>query len=169
MTTSVEEIRAAIEAANHSNASGPTLGIVPFLGERVESMHEPRFPNDGPIDGATLAQLLSAEFEMHEVAIDNARFDATVSTRGDDEIVMAGFFRGTFRHDGSELAHPVHIVWTVENGKIVRFWVDASTPEIMEGYQRQGEAFSSPEVRPYLDKLLAITGGGEATDADSAS
>jgi hypothetical protein len=159
LTTSIEEIRTAIEVANESNASGPTLGIVPFLGDRVESLHEPRFPNDGPIDGATLAKLLAAEYEMHEVAIDNPRFDVTVSVKGDDEIVMEGFFRGVFRHDGSELAHPVHLVWTVNDGKIVRFWVDASTPEIMESYQRQGEAFASPAVRPYLDKLLAISGG----------
>jgi ketosteroid isomerase-like protein len=167
MAASVEEIREAIEAANAANASGPTLGIVPFLADEVESVHEPRFPNDGPIPGERLARLLAAEFELHEAAIDEPRFDATVTVRGDDEVVMQGFFRGTLRHDGSELAHPTHLVWTVVDGRIVRFWVDASTPEIMAGYQQQGEAFNAPEVRAQRDKLYAIAGATEAaTDAE---
>jgi ketosteroid isomerase-like protein len=166
MTASVEEIRDAIEAANEKNASGPTLGIVPYLAEQIESLHEPRFPNDGPIEGARLAKLLAAEFEMHEVAIDGARFDATVTVKSPTEIEMDGYFRGTLRHNGTALDHRTHLVWTVEDGKIVRFWVDASTPEIMEGYQRQSEAFASPEVQPYLEKLMAIA-GGEAAATDS--
>ena len=166
MAASVEEIRAAIDAANAENASGPTLGIVPYLADTVESVHEPRFPNDGPIDGKRLARLLAAEFELHEAAIDSPRFDATVSVRGDDEIVMEGYFRGTLRHDGSVLAHPTHLVWTVVDGRIVRFWVDASTPEIMAGYQQQGAAFDAPEVREQRDRLYAIASATEPTTAD---
>jgi hypothetical protein len=71
------------------------------------------------------------------------------------------------RHDDSELAHRTHLVWTVADGRIVRFWVDASTPEIMDGYRRQGEAFAAPEVRAQRDKLYAIV-GVDASDTEAS-
>jgi ketosteroid isomerase-like protein len=158
MTTTIEEIRAAIQAANELNGGGPHEGIAPFLADEVETVHEPRFPNDRVVERDMLEKLGPVEHEMMDAAIENRHFDVTVTVRGDDEIVMKGVMTGTLRHDGSPLVHPVHIVWTVKDGRIVRFWVDASSPETMEGYRKQGEAFTSPAVRPYYEKLLAVMG-----------
>jgi ketosteroid isomerase-like protein len=169
MTTPIEEIRAAIEAANDLNGGGPHEGIAPFLADEVETVHEPRFPNDRVVEGTMLVKLGPVEHEMMDAAIENRHFDVTVKVRGDDEIVMQGLMTGRLRHDGSEFVHPVHIVWTVKDGRIVRFWVDASTPEIMEGYRRQGEAFTSPAVRPHYEKLLAVMGIDPASSESPSS
>jgi hypothetical protein len=158
VTKSIEEIRDAIQAANDLNGGGAYEGLVPFLAETVATAHEPPFPNDRDYPGAQLAKSLPIEHEMHDLAIENRRMDLDITIRGADEIVMKGAMTGILRHDGSELVHPVHIVLTVADGQIVKFWVDASSPEIMEGYRRQGEALQSPEVRPLYEKLIAAMG-----------
>jgi len=93
---------------------------------------------------------------MLDAAMANRRMDVTVTNNGVDEIAMKGYMTGTLRDGGGELKHPVYVKWTVSNGQITRIWVDASNPEIQEGYAKQGAAFNSPEVKPYLDRLMAI-------------
>jgi ketosteroid isomerase-like protein len=165
MTMSIEEIRTAIQAANDLNFSGPHDGIVPFLADQVETLHEPRFPNDGVMAGATLAAFLPIEREVMDAAMPDRRLDVTFSVQGDDEIVMKGVLSGTLVHDGSKLVKPVHVVWTLVDGKIVRFTVHVASEETADGYRRQGEAFNSPTVRPIYDRMIAAMGreGSEAS------
>lgn len=149
----LDDIRAKIVAAHEQNGSGPYEALVSFLAERVETVHEPRFPNDGMVDREPLARFLEIEHRLHDVAIRNRRMDVSFSVVGDG-IVMKGVMTGELP-DGRALVHPVHVVYRVTNGKIDRFWIDASTPEIMEGYRLQREAFMSPEAQPLLDEMRA--------------
>ena len=153
-TTSVQAIRDAIQAAHNRDGSGPFAGIVPYLGGKVETTHEPKFPNDGVVDGAQLGNFLPFEHSLANAAIEQRRMDVTFTVRGQD-IVMKGVLTGRLRGSGKLLVHPVNVVWTVANGRIVRFWVDASTPEIKEGYRLQGEAYSQPAVRPLMQAMMA--------------
>ncbi|MGE0794222.1 MAG: nuclear transport factor 2 family protein [Acidimicrobiia bacterium] len=162
MTMSIEEIRDAIQAANDLNFSGPHDGIVPFLAERVETIHEPRFPNDKVTDGATLAAFLPIEREVMDAAMPDRRLDVTFTVEGGDTIVMKGTLSGTLVHDGSRLEKPVHVAWTVVDGKIVRFLVYAGSDASADGYRRQGEAFNSPTVKPIYDRMIAAMQGDAA-------
>jgi ketosteroid isomerase-like protein len=155
MAMSIEEVRTAIQAANDLNFSGPHDGIVPFLADQVETIHEPRFPNDRVVAGSTLADFLPIEREMMDAAMPDRRLDVTFTVQGDDEIVMQGTLSGTLVHDGSKLVKPVHVVWTLVDGKIVRFCVHAASEENLDGYRRQGEAFTSPTVKPIYDRMIA--------------
>jgi ketosteroid isomerase-like protein len=155
MARTIEEVRDAIEAANDLNYSGPHDGIVPFLAAQVETVHEPPFPNDRVVAGSVLAAFLPIEREMMDAAMPDRRIDATFTVRGDDEIVMQGTLSGTFVHDGSRLEKPVHVVWTLVDGEIVRFCVVVDPNEGMDGYRRQGEAFNSPTVKPIYDRMIA--------------
>ena len=151
---SVEQIRAAIEAAHKRDGSGPFEGIVPFLAAKVETVHQPSFPNDGVIDGAKLGASLPLEHSLANAAIEGRRMDVTFTANG-DQIRMKGVLTGRLRGSGKALVHPVDVVWTIANGRIVRFWVDASTPEIQAGYRLQAEAYSLPAVRPLVDAMRA--------------
>jgi hypothetical protein len=157
MTATVPQIAAEIEAAAaHQGGLGPFAAVIPYLAERVDTVHEPAFPSDKVIAGDALRRSLPIEHEMLDVAIANRRMDVTIAHNGTDEISMRGHMTGTLRHDNSELRHPVYVRWTIEAGKIVRIWVDASDPEIQAGYAQQAAAFNSPEVKPYLDRVMAI-------------
>lgn len=83
--------------------------------------------------------------------------DVTFTVEG-DQIRMRGRMTGTLRHSGEAIVHPVNVAWTVARGKIVRFWVDPSTPEIQEGYRLQGEAMAQPRARPLLEPMLSAMG-----------
>lgn len=156
MIKTVHQIRDAIQAANDRNNSGPHDGIVPFLADKVDVVHEPRFPNDGMQDGAQLVRFLPIEREVMDAAMPDRRLDVTFTVVGDSDIVMSGQLKGTFVHDGSRLEKPVHVVWTVSDGKIVRFCVHAGSSESADGYRRQAEAFASPTVKPLYDRMIAI-------------
>jgi ketosteroid isomerase-like protein len=156
MTKTVYEIRDAIQAANDRNNSGPHDGIVPFLADQVDVFHEPRFPNDRVQDGAQLGRFLPIEREVMDAAMPDRRLDVTFTVEGDSNIVMRGHLTGTFVHDGSRLEKPVHVVWTVQDGKIVRFCVHAESVQSADGYRRQAEAFNSPAVKPLYDRMIAI-------------
>ena len=162
MTKSIEEIRDAIQAANDLNFSGPHDGIVPFLADKVETVHEPAFPNDKVSDGATLAKFLPIEREMMDAAMPDRRLDCTFTVEDGDKIVMKGSLNGTLIHDGSRLEKPVHVAWTIKDGEIVRFCVYVDAAEGMDGYRRQGEAFQSPTVKPIYDRMIAAMSGENA-------
>lgn len=149
----IEEMRAAIQASHERDGSGPYEALVPFLADQVETVHQPAFPNDGMVDRAPLAKFLEIEHRLHDVAIKNRRMDVSFTVAGNG-IVMKGVMTGEL-HDGRALMHPIHVMYRVESGKIVRFWIDASTPEVMEGYRLQREAFMCPEARPLLDEMRA--------------
>jgi ketosteroid isomerase-like protein len=166
MTTSIEEVRAAIQAANDLNFSGPHDGIVPFLADEVETVHEPRFPNDRVVAGSVLAAFLPIEREVMDAAMPDRRLDVTFTVQGDDQIVMQGTLSGTLVHDGSRLEKPVHVVWTLVDGRIVRFLVHTGSEESADGYRRQGEAFNSPTVKPIYDRMIAAMQLG-ATEGSS--
>ena len=155
MTMTIYEIRDAIQAANDRNDSGPHDGIVPFLADHVETVHEPPFPNDTVQDGAQLAKFLPLERELMDAAIRDRKLAVTFTVEGDDRIVMKGQLTGTFVHDGSPLAKPVNVVWTVVDGKIVRFCVYADSDASADGYRRQAEAFNAPAVKPLYDRMIA--------------
>lgn len=150
----IEDIRDAIQAAHDRDGSGPFEGIVPFLADKLETLHEPRFPHDGIVEGAKLGAFLPLEHSLANAAIENRRMDVTFTVKGND-IVMKGVLTGKLRGDGRLLVHPVNVVWTIADGKIVRFLVDASTPDIKEGYRLQGEAYRLPAVKPLLDAMMA--------------
>ena len=46
-----------------------------------------------------------------------------------DQIFMKGVLTGRLRESGKLLVHPVNVAWMVADGRIVRFWVDASTDQ----------------------------------------
>jgi hypothetical protein len=156
VTTNIREIRDAIQAANDRDGSGAYEGIIPYLGDKIEAVHEPRFPSDGIIDGKKLAKSLPYEHKVHDAMIENRRMDVTFTVRGDNEILVKGQMTGKLRYDGSQLVHPVNIVWTFDKGRIVRIWVDASTQAIKDGYRRQHEAMMSPAIRPLFDQWMAV-------------
>jgi hypothetical protein len=151
----IHEIRDAIQAANDRDGSGMYEGIVPYLGDRIVAEHSPHFPSDSTVDGKTLAKSLPYEHRVHDAMIENRRMDVTFTAKGDNEILVKGRLTGKLRYDGSELIHPVNIVWTFDHGRIVHIWVDASTPEIKDGYRRQHEAMMSPAIRPLYDEWMA--------------
>jgi hypothetical protein len=150
----IDEIRDAIQAANDRDGSGAYEGIIPFLGDKIEAVHEPRFPSDGIVDGKLLAKSLPYEHRVHDAMMENRHMDVTFTVKGDNQILVKGQLTGKLRYDGSQLVHPVNMVWTFEKGRIVRIWVDASTPEIKDGYRRQHEAMMSPAVRPLYDQWM---------------
>ncbi|MCU1345826.1 MAG: hypothetical protein JWL70_2092 [Acidimicrobiia bacterium] len=157
MTATVSQIASEIEvAAQQQGGLGPFAAVLPYLADKVDTVHEPAFPSDKVIAGDTLRRSLPVEHEMLDAAMSNRRMDVTVAHNGTDEISMKGYMTGTLRNDGTELKHPVFVKWTVADGQITRIWVDASNPEIQEGYAKQAAAFASPEVKPYLDRLMAI-------------
>jgi hypothetical protein len=151
---SIYEIRDAIQAANDRDGSGAYEGVIPFLGDQIEAVHEPRFPNDGIVSGKKLAKSLPYEHRVHDAMMENRHMDVTFTVKGDNQILVKGQLTGKLRYDGSQLVHPVNIVWTFEQGRLVRIWVDASTPQIMDGYRRQHEAMTSPAVRPLFDQWM---------------
>jgi ketosteroid isomerase-like protein len=155
MGMTIEEVRAAIEAANDLNFSGPHDGIVPFLADQVETIHEPRFPNDRIVAGSILADFLPIEREMMDAAMPDRRLDVTFTIEGEDRIRMKGTLSGTFVHDGSRLEKPVNVAWTLVDGKIVTFCVYVDSEDTTDGYRRQGEAFNSPTVKPIYDRMIA--------------
>jgi hypothetical protein len=148
---SIEQIRAALEASHARNGSGPFEALVPFLAEQVQTAHVPAFPNDGLVDRTTLARFLPIEHRLHEAAFASRRMDLTFTVNGKD-IVVKGAIRAKL-HDGRELVHPVNIAYMVEHGKIIRFQIDASTPEMQAGYRLQREAFQSPQARAVYDEM----------------
>ena len=150
----IHQIRDDIKAANDRDGSGHYEAIIPYLADKIETLHEPRFPNDGFIEGKRLAKSLPIEHKMHDAMLENRKFDVTFTVRGENEIVVKGNMTGILRHDGKPLVHPVNIVWTFDKGKLVRIWVDASNPHIKEGYQRQGEAMKSEAVRPLYEQMI---------------
>jgi hypothetical protein len=150
----ISEIRDAIQAANDRDGSGAYEGIIPYLGDKIEAVHEPRFPNDGIIDGRRLAKSLPFEHKVHDAMMENRRMDVTFTVRGNNEILVKGQMTGKLLYDGSQLVHPVNMVWTFDRGRIVRIWVDASTPEIKDGYRRQREAMLAPSVRLLYDEWM---------------
>jgi ketosteroid isomerase-like protein len=152
---SIGQIRDAIQAANDRDGSGAYEGIIPYLGDKIEAVHEPRFPSDSFVDGKQLAKSLPYEHRVHDAMIENRRMDVTFTVRGDNEIVVRGQLTGKLRYDGSQLVHPVNMVWTFDQGRIVRIWVDASTPAIKDGYRRQHEAMMSPAIHPLYDQWMA--------------
>jgi ketosteroid isomerase-like protein len=168
MARTVHEIRDAIQAANDRNNSGPHDGIVPFLADQLEVVHEPSFPNDGIQDGARLGRFLPIEREVMDAALPDRRLDVTFTVEGDCEIVMKGYLRGTFVHDGSRLEKPVHVVWTVRDGKIVRFCVHAESDDTADGYRRQAEAFNSPTVKPLYDRMIAALNPEQSTPSSGS-
>jgi ketosteroid isomerase-like protein len=152
---SIENIRDAIQAANDRNSSGPHEGIVPFLADEVDVFHQPPFPNDAILERARLAAFLPIEREAMDMAIRDRRLDVALTIEGGNEIVMRGRLTGTFVHDGSRLDKPVHVVWTIDGGKIVRFCVHAESEDSADGYRRQAEAFQSARVKPIYDRMVA--------------
>ena len=151
----IYEIRDAIKAANDRDQSGAYEGIIPFLADRVEAVHEPRFPNDGFVDGKQMAKSLPYEHRVHDAMMQNRKMDVTFTVRGNNEILVKGQMTGKLLYDGSQLVHPVNMVWTFDNGRLVKIWVDTSTPEIKDGYRRQHEAMMSPAIRPMFDEWMA--------------
>jgi ketosteroid isomerase-like protein len=166
MPITVYEIRDAIQAANDRDNSGPHDGLVPFLAEEVDTVHEPAFPNDRVQPGAQLARFLPIEREVMDAAIVGRQLDVTFTVEGDDQIVMKGHLKGTFVHDGSPLEKPVHVVWTVTDGKIVRYCVQAESDASTDGYRRQAEAFNSPTVKPLYDRMIAALQPEPASTTD---
>jgi hypothetical protein len=153
--TDIHKIRDAIQAANDRNGTGLEDAIVPYLADKVEAVHNPRFPNDGIVDGKKLGRSLPLERATHDAMIVNRHNDLTYTVVG-DTIVVKGKMTGKLHLDGSDFVHPVHIVWTFDHGKLVKIWVDASTPEIKEGYRRQNEAMKDPALKPLVDKWMAV-------------
>src|ERR1700744_522112 len=76
-TRNIEEIRDAIQAANDRDGSGVYEGVIPYLGDKIETMHEPRFPSDGVIEGSKLAKSLPYEHRVHDAMMENRRMDVT--------------------------------------------------------------------------------------------
>ena len=159
----LEEIRDAIQAAHDRDQSGPYEGIAPFLAAEVLTLHDPPFVNDGVQDGARLAASLPLERQAMDAALVERRMDVTFEIVGPDQIVMKGQITGVFAHDGSDMRKPVHVAWTVADGKVVRYTVFVGTEETMEGYHRQQEAFNSPAVKPIFDRMMAVLNGPRET------
>lgn len=152
----VEEIRTHLESAHERDGSGPFGALLPYLADEIETVHEPAFPGDGMIEGAKLAKSLPLEHKLQDAAIRNRRMNVSFEAIS-DSIVMKGVMTGTLP-DGRSLVHPVHVIYTIAQGRIIRIWVDASTEEIQEGYRLQREAFMSPQARPILEKMLEAMG-----------
>jgi hypothetical protein len=151
---SIEEIRDAIQAANLLDGSGCFEALSPFLADKVQTAHEPAFPSDGLVEGAQLAKMFPLEHSLMNAAIENRRQDVTFTIKGHD-IVMQGILTGRMRVSGALLVQPVNTAYTVENGRIVRIWNDASSPQSKEGYRLLGETFKQPALSPLFDAMRA--------------
>jgi hypothetical protein len=149
----IHKIRDAIQAANDRDKTGLEDAIVPYLADKVEAVHNPRFPNDGIVDGKKLGRSLPFEHKVHAAMLQGYRLDLTYTVKG-DQILVKGKMTGKLP-DGSFLVHPVNIAWTFDHGKIVKIWVDASTQAIKDGYRRQNEAMKDPSLKPLVDQWMA--------------
>jgi ketosteroid isomerase-like protein len=152
----LQEIRDAVQAAHDRDQSGPYDGIAAFLADRVLTRHDPPFPNDGMQDGAKLAAFLPLELRAMDAALEGRRMDVTFECVDPDRIVMRGEISGVFVHDGSEMRKPVHVEWTVVDGRIATYTVHVDAAETIEGYRQQQEAFNSPAVKPIFDQMMAL-------------
>ncbi len=161
----LEEIRDAIQAAHDRDQSGPYDGIAPFLAEEVDTRHDPPFPNDGMQDGARLAAFLPLERRAMDAALVERRMEVAFEIVEPDQIVMKGRMTGVFVHDGSEMHKPIHVAWTVADGKIVKYTVFVGADETMEGYRQQQEAFNSPAVKPIFDQMMAVLSAPRETES----
>lgn len=150
------EIRDAIQAAHDRDQSGPYDGIAPFLADKVLTLHDPSFPNDGVQDGARLAAFLPLERQAMDATLVDRRMDVTFECVPPDRIVMKGEMTGVFVHDGSEMRKPMHVEWTVAGGRITKYTVYVGAAETMEGYRQQHEAFNSPAVKPIFDQMMTV-------------
>lgn len=150
------EIRDAIQAAHDRDQSGPYDGIAPFLADKVLTLHDPSFPNDGVQEGTRLAAFLPLERQAMDAALVDRRMDVTFECVPPDRIVMKGEMTGVFVHDGSEMHKPVHVEWTIAGGQITKYTAYVGATQTMDGYRQQQAAFNSPAVKPIFDQMIAV-------------
>ena len=90
-----------------------------FIAEDFELAHEPPHPADGMKVGSEMAAMWAKEGAMLKTAMpDAALTDMQISVDGDD-VLLKAVMRGT-NPDGSSLAHPYDVAYTVKGGKVVR-------------------------------------------------
>jgi ketosteroid isomerase-like protein len=90
-----------------------------FIADEFELAHEPPHVADGMKTGAEMAAMWAQEGSMLKAAMpDVALTDIEITSSGDD-VTLSAHMRGT-SPDGSTLAHPYTVVYTLREGKVAR-------------------------------------------------
>jgi hypothetical protein len=131
----------AIEAAY---AEGPVRGgevLVGYLADKINIVHEPRQPEDGPRDGAMIGARRLRETTAFAKALQEFWEDTRVEVEG-NYLLVTKTVRGR-RANGETLAETVTSKVRVANGQIVEMLAvsqSASFGKIMEVLQEGGFA-----------------------------
>jgi ketosteroid isomerase-like protein len=119
-TKTVTELAEHVRERFGRDMSAGLAALAPYAAEQVEVAHEPAHPADGIKPRAQIAEAWSKEGEMLQSVIPDADItDLVVTTRGDDQLLVDGVFRGTLP-DGSALAHEYKIAYEIRHGRVVR-------------------------------------------------
>ncbi len=148
----IQQIRDDIKAANDRDQSGPYEAIVPYLADQLETVHNPAIPSDGMKDGKRLGRSLPLEHKYHDAIMANRKFDVSFTVTGPSEIDVKGNI--TYIQDGEKIARPVHIVWTFDQGKIIRILVDNTVSMPKDGAPRKPSPPMPESAKPLYEAWM---------------
>ena len=117
--TTAEQLAQHLRDAYARSMEDGLAAAGPFVAEALELAHEPAQAADGIKVGAEMAALWAKEGSMLKSAMpDVALTDVVIRADGGD-VVLSAVMRGT-KEDGSTLAHPYTVVYTLRDGLVVR-------------------------------------------------
>jgi hypothetical protein len=118
--TGAEQLADAIRRGHEAGIDAGLAAPADYAGAQVELLHDPPQAVDGVRAGPEIAELWRKEGSMLRVAMaDAALADVVVTTQGQDTVVLTATLRGT-TPDGNALSHAFRVVYTLDQGRIVR-------------------------------------------------
>jgi hypothetical protein len=115
-----QELAERIQRGHAESLQAGLAAPTAFYGHEVESLHLPPHDTDGVRLGSELGQLSVRESaKLRTTMPDAALTELVVTVLSDSEVEMTAVMRGTTA-DGTTLAHPFRVVYSLRDGQIVK-------------------------------------------------
>ena len=127
MTTQVDTVRRFYDALGN----GDVPGVLALLHDQLEWTEAERFPY---YSGTWRSPQEILDKLLVPLARDWSGFSAAAHDfiAGGDRVVSLGVYSGTFKATGKSMTAPFAHVWTVRDGRIVKFDMYTDTAKVLE-------------------------------------
>ena len=113
-------------------ATGNLEGVLAVYDPSIEWHECKSFPysvGDGIYTG--IQAIIANVFSHLPVYFNGFNIQVTEIFGADDKVVMAGYYQGTYQPTGHSFKANATHVWTLQNGKVIRFFQAVDTAAIM--------------------------------------